>query len=33
VSVKIGYGVPSPMSVGYFENNFDAEATNRSCDT
>jgi SAM-dependent methyltransferase len=33
VSIQMGYGVPSPMTVGYFENNFGAEATNRSCDT
>jgi SAM-dependent methyltransferase len=33
ISVQMGYGSPSPMTVGYFEDNFSAEATNRSCDT
>jgi SAM-dependent methyltransferase len=33
LSLQMGYGSPSPMTVGYFENNFAAEATNRSCDT
>lgn len=33
ISLQMGYGSPSPMTVGYFEDNFSAEATNRSCDT
>ena len=33
ISIQMGYGSPSPMTVGYFENNYGAEATNRSCDT
>ena len=33
LSIQMGYGSPSPESVGYFEDNFSAEATNRSCDT
>lgn len=33
ISIQMGYGTPSPMTVGYFEDNFSAEATNRSCDT
>jgi SAM-dependent methyltransferase len=33
ISIQMGYGSPSPMTVGYFEDNFSAEATNRSCDT
>ena len=33
ISIQMGYGTPSPASVGYFENNFGAEGTNRSCDT
>jgi ubiquinone/menaquinone biosynthesis C-methylase UbiE len=33
ISIQMGFGSPSPMTVGYFEDNFSAEATNRSCDT
>jgi SAM-dependent methyltransferase len=33
ISIQMGFGSPSPMTVGYFDNNFGAEATNRSCDT
>lgn len=31
-SAQMGYGSPSPMSVGYYENYYDATGTNRSCD-
>ena len=33
ISIQLGYGSPSPLTVGYFEDNYGAEATNRSCDT
>ena len=33
ISIQMGYGTPSPESVGYFEDNFGAEGTNRSCDS
>ena len=33
LSLQMGYGSPSPLSVGYFEDNYSAAATNRGCDT
>lgn len=33
ISVQMGFGSPSPLTVGYFEDNFSAVATNRGCDT
>jgi ubiquinone/menaquinone biosynthesis C-methylase UbiE len=33
VTIQMGYGVPSPQSVDYYENNYDALSTNRGCDT
>lgn len=33
VSIQMGYGANSPKSVGYCDNNYDAIATNRGCDT
>ena len=32
VSVQMGFGVPSPMTVDYLADHFDAPATNRACD-
>jgi SAM-dependent methyltransferase len=32
ISVQMGYGVPSPMTVGYFDDHYSAEGTNRACD-
>ena len=32
LSVQMGFGVPSPMTVGYFADHVDAPATNRACD-
>jgi ubiquinone/menaquinone biosynthesis C-methylase UbiE len=32
LSAQMGYGVPSPDTVGYYENNFSARGTNRACD-
>ena len=32
LSVQMGFGVPSPCTVGYFENFVQATGTNRSCD-
>jgi ubiquinone/menaquinone biosynthesis C-methylase UbiE len=31
-TAQMGFGSPSPMTVGYYENYYDAEATNRKCD-
>lgn len=31
-TAQMGYGSPSPMSVGYYENYYDATETNRGCD-
>ncbi len=31
-SAQMGYGSPSPMTVGYYENYYDARESNRSCD-
>lgn len=32
VTMQMGYGVPSPLTVGYYENFYDANTTNRGCD-
>lgn len=32
-TAQMGYGYPSPSSVGYYENNYGATGTNRACDT
>ena len=31
-TAQMGYGSPSPMTVGYYENYYDAQVTNRFCD-
>ncbi len=31
-TAQMGFGSPSPMTVGYYENYYDAEGTNRTCD-
>ena len=31
-TAQMGYGSPSPMTVGYYENYYDAEGSNRTCD-
>jgi ubiquinone/menaquinone biosynthesis C-methylase UbiE len=31
-TAQMGFGSPSPMTVGYYENYYDAEGTNRACD-
>jgi ubiquinone/menaquinone biosynthesis C-methylase UbiE len=31
-TAQMGYGSPSPATVGYYENYYDAEGTNRTCD-
>jgi len=31
-TTQMGFGSPSPMSVGYYENYYDATGTNRRCD-
>jgi ubiquinone/menaquinone biosynthesis C-methylase UbiE len=31
-TAQMGYGSPSPMTVGYYENYYDAIGTNRQCD-
>jgi ubiquinone/menaquinone biosynthesis C-methylase UbiE len=31
-TAQMGYGFPSPMTVGYYENYYDAKVTNRFCD-
>ena len=33
ISIQMGYGVPSPNSVPYFENYVESTQTNRGCDT
>jgi ubiquinone/menaquinone biosynthesis C-methylase UbiE len=33
VTIQMGYGTPSPMSVDYYDNYYDAQTTNRGCDT
>jgi ubiquinone/menaquinone biosynthesis C-methylase UbiE len=32
IAIQMGYGSPSPMTVGYYENYYDAQGTNRTCD-
>lgn len=32
LSAQMGYGIPSPLTVGYYEDFVDAEKTNRGCD-
>ena len=32
LTIQMGYGSPSPMTVGYYENYYDATGTNRRCD-
>lgn len=31
-TAQMGYGSPSPQTVGYYENYYDAESSNRACD-
>jgi len=33
ISIQMGFGVPSPATVGYYDNNWEARGTNRACDT
>lgn len=33
ITIQMGYGTPSPNSVDYYDNNYDALYTNRGCDT
>jgi ubiquinone/menaquinone biosynthesis C-methylase UbiE len=33
ITAQMGYGSNSPLSVGYYENYYDAPSTNRACDT
>jgi len=33
ITIQMGYGTPSPASVSYYDNNYDAISTNRGCDT
>jgi ubiquinone/menaquinone biosynthesis C-methylase UbiE len=33
VTIQMGYGVPSPATVDYYANYYDAKTTNRGCDT
>jgi ubiquinone/menaquinone biosynthesis C-methylase UbiE len=33
ITIQMGYGTPSPMSVDYYENCYTATSTNRGCDT
>lgn len=32
ISIQMGFGTPSPLSVSYYENYYDASSTNRGCD-
>ena len=32
IALQMGYGSPSPITVGYYENYYDADGTNRTCD-
>jgi ubiquinone/menaquinone biosynthesis C-methylase UbiE len=32
ITFQMGYGLPSPNTVGYYENYYDASSTNRGCD-
>jgi hypothetical protein len=31
-TAQMGFGSPSPLTVGYYENYYDAESSNRACD-
>jgi len=33
ITIQMGYGTPSPMTVDYYDNYYDARSTNRGCDT
>jgi ubiquinone/menaquinone biosynthesis C-methylase UbiE len=33
ITIQMGYGVPSPKTVDYYDNYYDAQSTNRGCDT
>jgi ubiquinone/menaquinone biosynthesis C-methylase UbiE len=33
ITIQMGYGVPSPMTVDYYDDNYEALTTNRGCDT
>jgi ubiquinone/menaquinone biosynthesis C-methylase UbiE len=33
ITIQMGYGTPSPSTVDYYDDYYDAQATNRSCDT
>jgi len=33
ITIQMGYGVPSHLTVDYYDNNYDAISTNRGCDT
>lgn len=33
ISIQMGFGSPSPSTVGYYDNFVDAQTTNRGCDT
>lgn len=33
ITIQMGYGSPSPSTVDYYDNNYEATSTNRGCDT
>jgi len=33
ITIQMGYGTPSPMTVDYYDNNYEATSTNGGCDT
>ena len=33
ITIQMGFGTPSPHSVDYYDNNYEATRTNRGCDT
>ena len=33
ITIQMGYGTPSPVTVDYYDNYYDATGTNRACDT
>jgi ubiquinone/menaquinone biosynthesis C-methylase UbiE len=33
ITIQMGYGTPSRMTVDYYDDYYDAKATNRGCDT
>lgn len=33
ITIQMGYGINSPMTVDYYDNYYDANSTNRGCDT